>query len=86
MGGQGWGNKKKYFYGGNPNERGQDQEDDLDVDEMNEAELEAQESGKLQKKMMEQMDDEDFLDAFVETEKVSSGLIMKHVNYIVSKI
>ena len=65
-----WGNKKKYFYGGNPNEKRRGAADEkLDDDEEDEAELEARETAKLQIKQLEQMDEEDFLDAFAVSEQ-----------------
>ncbi len=67
VGGEGWGRKKKYFYGGNPNERrpwerepGSGQEEE----EEDEAELEARESRKLQAKQLASMDEEDFVESF----------------------
>lgn len=83
LGTDAWGKKKKYFYGGNPNEekwerRGkvkskQDEKDDEDQ-ELDEAELEAKESGKLQSKQLQLLDEEDFLDAFagVKTKKIGT--------------
>ena len=53
MGGEGWGRRKKSFYGGNPNEQGGSRpakraEEGLRDSDLSEAELEAQESAKLQ--------------------------------------
>ena len=66
IGTEAWGKRKKYFYGGNPNDPSarhgkQDKIDDSDLDE---AELEAKESKKLQMKQLDQLDEEDFLDTF----------------------
>ena len=65
IGGESWGKQKKFFYGGNPNEKfwhkkkvNPDDEDE----ELNEAEMEAQESKKLQKKLLEQMDEDDYFE------------------------
>ena len=70
-GSESWGKKKKYFYGGNPNEQRRDADEKLDDDEEDEAELEARESAKLQIKQLELMDEEDFLDAFTVSEQSS---------------
>ncbi|XP_059085247.1 something about silencing protein 10-like [Tigriopus californicus] len=64
VGGAGWAGQKKYFYGGNPNERGRRAQDGLSDDELSETEMEALESQKLQTKQLELMDEEDFFDAF----------------------
>lgn len=68
IGGQGWGKKRRYFYGGNPNEAKRDGRDS-DLSEMSEGEMEALESHKLQMKQIEELEEEDFLDAFA-VEKV----------------
>ena len=60
-GSESWGAKKKYFYGGNPNETWRAADDKLGDDEEDEAELEARESAKLQIKQLELLDEEDFL-------------------------
>ena len=76
VGAEGWGSKKKHYYGGNPNERfdrkGKNARDGLSDDEMSENEIEGIEAEKLQIKQLEAMDEEDFLDAFAapETDKV----------------
>ena len=69
VGGEGWGKRKRHFYGGNPNERRPDKEKDRKKgdkgeEEEDEAEMEAQESRKLQARQLEDMDEGDFLDAF----------------------
>jgi len=73
IGSESWGAKKKYFYGGNPNETYHNKraDDKLDDDEEDEAELEARESAKLQIKQLELLDEEDFLDAFTVSEQSS---------------
>ncbi len=63
IGGEGWGKKKKHFYGGNPNERRTNDGEKVDEEE-DEALIEAKESKKLQTKQLEAMDEGDFLDAF----------------------
>ena len=68
VGGEGWGKKKKYFYGGNPIERQPHKEDkEGDDEEEDEAEIEARESKKLQERQLADMDEEDFLEAFATT-------------------
>ena len=63
-----WGKKKKHFYGGNPN----DYRDTENDDELNEAEAEEAESKVLQQKQLENLDDEDFFEAFTtSTESVA---------------
>ena len=57
-----WGNKKKHFYGGNPNET--KQRFDPQNDELDEAEAEEAEGKLLQQKQLQGMDDEDFFDMF----------------------
>ncbi len=71
VGSEAWGKKKKFFYGGNPNEekwekkkRRGGKEESEDEEGMDEAELEAAESRKLQVRQLEQLDEEDFMDAF----------------------
>jgi len=71
IGSESWGAKKKYFYGGNPNETWRAADDKLGDDEEDEAELEARESAKLQIKQLELLDEEDFLDAFTVSEQSS---------------
>ena len=78
MGGEGWGKKKKYFYGGNTYENEGRRNEDLNDSEMDEDEIEEEESRKLQIKQNEQMDEEDFLGAFSVsdgTKKVSLLLV-----------
>lgn len=58
-----WGTKKKYFYGGNPNDpKGKD--DNLQDGDMDEAEAEAEESKAIQLKQLQELDEEDFFDSF----------------------
>ena len=69
VGGEGWGRRKKSFYGGNPNEQGGSRstrraEEGLRDSDLSEAELEAQESAKLQLRQLEAMDEGDFMGAF----------------------
>lgn len=67
IGGDAWGKRKKYFYGGNPNDPHFKDKNRVDDDsDLDEAELEAKESQKLQMKQMEQLDDDDFFDTFAE--------------------
>ena len=71
IGGDAWGKRKKYFYGGNPNDpHFKDKNHVGDDSDLDEAELEAKESQKLQMKQLEQMDEDDFFDAFA-TDKPS---------------
>ena len=66
IGGDAWGKRKKYFYGGNPNDPHFKDKNHVDGDDsdLDEAALEAKESQKLQMKQLEQMDEDDFFDAF----------------------
>ena len=60
-----WGKTKKQFYGGHQYQNAYD--DNLEKDDLDPNEAELQESKLLQIKQLEQMDDEDFLDAFSNT-------------------
>ena len=61
-----WGTKKKHFYGGNPNEksRGGKGKDEVKDGDLDEAEAEAEESKAIQLKQLQELDEEDFFDAF----------------------
>merc|ERR1712180_19994 len=69
-----WGNKKKHFYGGNPNDP-KHQTDNVDENELIEAEAEEAEGKLIQKKQLDKLDDEDFFDMFTpdDVEKVKTS-------------
>lgn len=73
VGGEGWAGQKKYFYGGNPNERGRRDRDGLSDDELSETEMEAIESRQLQNKQLALMEEEDFFDAFTLPKSETKG-------------
>ena len=57
----GWGSKKKHYYGGNT---GEEMEDDVDDSDLEEDRAEEVEASKLQRKQLDDMEEEDFLDTF----------------------
>ena len=67
-----WGKKKKHFYGGNPNDN---RHEELADDELNEAEAEEAESKLLQKKQLENLDDEDFFEAFTTPNESTANVL-----------
>lgn len=80
VGGEGWAGQKKYFYGGNPNERGRRDRDGLSDDELSETEMEAIESRQLQNKQLALMEEEDFFDAFTLPKSETKGDKKKKTN------
>jgi len=64
-----WGSKKRYFYGGNPNDPAQKKDGtDKDNGELDEAEAEAEEGKAIQLKQLQELDEEDFFDTFGATD------------------
>ena len=57
----GWGSKKKHYYGGNT---GEEMEEDVDDSDLEEDRAEEVEASKLQRKQLDDMEEEDFLDTF----------------------
>ena len=81
-----WGNKKKHFYGGNPNDKYQNN-DKVDKNELDEAEAEEAEGKLLQKKQLEKLDDEDFFDMFTpDVGKEKEKEVDKNLNFDISQL
>jgi len=57
----GWGSRKKHYYGGNT---GEEMEEDVGESDLEEDRAEEVEASKLQKKQLDDMEEEDFLDTF----------------------
>ena len=57
----GWGSRKKHYYGGNT---GEEMEEDVGESDLEEDRAEEVEASKLQKKQLDEMEEEDFLDTF----------------------
>ena len=57
----GWGSRKKHYYGGNT---GEEMEEDVGESDLEEDRAEEVEASKLQRKQLDDMEEEDFLDTF----------------------
>ena len=57
----GWGSRKKHYYGGNT---GEEMEEDVGESDLEEDRAEEVEASKLQKRQLDDMEEEDFLDTF----------------------
>jgi len=82
-----WGNKKKHFYGGNPNDPRNAMTEKDGENELIEAEAEEIEGKLLQKKQLDKLDDEDFFDMFTpNVDKVDTDEISNKVQFDITQL